>query len=238
MAQGRKRSVALVAALAAIACERGGRPPVCAGRVRRAVRAGSSAGPDGPACAERAVDRRLAVPSRFSAVFAELPRAARASSAKSAVGAPGSCLARVVGRARPQPREIPVSCALQADGRRHSCAAGGPGCSGRPLRPRGGVARCAPPGFENVRLLTGTSRRERRGTSCASSGVNSANRPSAVASSTQSLVITLRGYMPTMRGIVLVWESARRHPSEAEHAGALLADTTRKGDSAMRDTWT
>jgi hypothetical protein len=33
-------------------------------------------------------------------------------------------------------------------------------------------------------------------------------------------------------------ESARRHPSEAGHAGALPADTTRKGEFAMRDTWT
>jgi hypothetical protein len=155
MAQGRKRSVALVAALAAIICERGAGPPACAGRVRRAIWSGSSAGPDGPACAERAVDRRLPALSRLSAV-----------------GVPGSRLARVVGQVRPQPMGIPVSCVPRAGRRRYSCAAGGPGCSDRPLRPRGGVARCAPPGFENVRLLTGTSRRERRGTSCASSGAN------------------------------------------------------------------
>jgi hypothetical protein len=31
---------------------------------------------------------------------------------------------------------------------------------------------------------------------------------------------------------------SNRYPSEAEYAGALLADTTRKGEFAMRDTWT
>ena len=187
MAQGRKRDVALVAALAAITCERAqDRPRALAtftglsGPDRRLARMARPA-------AERATGRRRPAPSRLSAVFAEPTRAARASSVITAVAAPGSCLARVAGQVRPQPAGIPVSRAPRAGGRRHSCAAGGPGFSDRPLRPRGGVARCAPPGFEYVRLLTGTSRRrERRGTSCASSGVNSAHRPFAAASSTQT----------------------------------------------------
>ena len=40
--------------------------------------------------------------------------------------------------------------------------------------------------------------------------------------------ITLRDFVPTVRGTVSDREGARRHPSEAEHAGTLLADITRK----------
>jgi hypothetical protein len=277
MAQGRKRGVALAAALAAITCERARDRP----RVPVAF-----TGPSGPdrrlarmarPAAERATDPRLPVPSRLSAVFAEVPRAVRASSVITAAVAPHSCLAGAVGRVRPQraavtmtafpagsrltaepmAREIPAGCAPRAGGRGRSCAVSGPEFSDRPLTPQGGNAPCAPPGSENVRLLTDTSRRD---ASCASSGVNSANRPLAgtPGSVRYARPVAVRTPIAARRHTgstsssdhhspdwyaYNAWyslrrESARRHPSEAEHAGALPADTTRKGEFAMRDTWT
>jgi hypothetical protein len=103
MAQGRKRGVALVAALAVITGERvRGRPRLLAA-------------PAGPA-AERATDRGLPARSRLSVVFAEVTRVARASSVITAVVAPDSRLAGVAGQVRP-PRAVVTTTAFLTSSR-------------------------------------------------------------------------------------------------------------------------
>lgn len=89
MAQGPKRGIALAAAPAVITWERArGRPRLLAAFT-------------GPAAA-RAMGRRLPAPSRPAAVFAEVTRAARVTSAEIALVAPDSHLAGVAGQIRPQ----------------------------------------------------------------------------------------------------------------------------------------
>ena len=79
----------------------------------------------------------------------------------------------------------------------------------------------------------------RRGWSCACSGSENAGRRQVTDGGAESPVVTLRGGSPTKRAIVSERGIARAASAGGRaRRGALPADTTRKGEFAMRDTWT
>ena len=75
--------------------------------------------------------------------------------------------------------------------------------------------------------------------SCACSGSENAGRCQVTDRGAESPIVTLRGGSPTMRAIVSDRRIARAASAGGRaRRGALPDDTTRKGEFAMRDTWT
>jgi hypothetical protein len=159
MAQGRKRGMALAAALVVITCARArGRPRLLAA-------------PAGPS-AERAIGRRLPAPSRPTAVAPDSHLAGGAGQVRPrrAAVTTAAFLASSRYTAGPRARNIPATCAPRVGGRENA----GQLLPGTPRR----SASCALPGGGDPANcpLTDTPRRNEP---CASSGANPADRPLA-----------------------------------------------------------
>jgi hypothetical protein len=134
---------------------------------------------------------------------------------------------------RPAAVVAPVPCLARAGRARPRCAAARmtafPGSSRFAVEP---LAREIP-----ARYAPSAGR---RGYSCVLSGPELSDRPLADTSRRNaSLVVTLRGDMPTVCATVSGCGIVRAPSAGGRaHRGALPADTTRKGEFAMRDTWT
>jgi hypothetical protein len=117
-------------------------------------------------------------------------------------------------------------------------AASGPGAVTRMTAVPGGSRFTAGPLAREI-LARYAPSAGRRGWSCACSGSENAGRRQVTDGGAESPIVTLRGGSPTKRAIVSDHGIARAASAGGRaRRGALPADTTRKGEFAMRDTWT